>query len=491
MKNVVAYCRVSTNKEDQLNSFETQKKFFTEYAENNNLNLIKIYADEGITGTSTKNRVAFNEMMKDSEKNLFEMVLVKDISRLARNTVDLLQSVRKLKSLNIDMRFITANMTTLGESEFILTIFGALAQEESANMSKRVKFGKRVNAKKGKVPNICYGYIKTKGDYFNLEINEFEANIVREIFDLYVNQGCGAHKIAKALNNRGLKSMRGVNWSVVSVGRILKNKIYAGYVVNGKSEVKDFITKERVQRDESEWYEVENPSLRIIDLELWERAQNINEQNNNKTEKLHRKRSNKHLFSTLITCPVCGYSFRRFTAKRSDGTRIWWGCSGRNHCGAEFCNNTTIILESELISALDDCFISFVSDKNSFINQIAKQTENKKESKQNTALISQLTKLQKKKQKYIEMFEEDLISIKEFKPKAEEINKQIKQIELELNQSETQEDILKNIDKLFENLKEQFNKYSSVSKMNNAELKLLVREVVAGENGDVKIMLNY
>ena len=131
---VVAYCRVSTDKEDQLNSSDAQQEFFKEYAKTNNMNLIKIYADEGISGTKTKNRLAFNQMMKDSDLKKFNLVLVKDISRFARNTVDLLQNVRKLKALDIEMRFITANMTTLGESEFLLTVFGAIAQEESGSL---------------------------------------------------------------------------------------------------------------------------------------------------------------------------------------------------------------------------------------------------------------------------------------------------------------------------------------------------------------------
>ena len=125
MKDVVAYCRVSTNKDDQVNSFEAQKAFFTEYAEKNNLNLIRIYADKGITGTSTKKRIEFNQMMQDSEREIFDTILVKDVSRLARNTVDLLDSVRKLKALNIEVIFITADMTTYSkDSELLLTMLG-------------------------------------------------------------------------------------------------------------------------------------------------------------------------------------------------------------------------------------------------------------------------------------------------------------------------------------------------------------------------------
>ena len=118
---------------------------------------VRLYADEGISGTKIKNRKEFLRMMSDAEHGLFDMVVVKDISRFARNTVDLLQNVRKLKALGIETQFLTANMTSMGNSEFVLTIFGALAQEESANTSKRVKFGKKMNAEKGRVPNIVYG----------------------------------------------------------------------------------------------------------------------------------------------------------------------------------------------------------------------------------------------------------------------------------------------------------------------------------------------
>ena len=158
--NIAAYCRVSTDKTDQLNSLETQKEFFLEYTKRTGDNLIKLYADEGISGTKIKNRKEFQRMLADAEKGLFDMVVVKDISRFARNTVDLLQSVRRLKSLGIETQFLTANMTSMGNSEFVLTIFGALAQEESANTSKRIKFGKKMNAEKGRVPNIVLAMIR-------------------------------------------------------------------------------------------------------------------------------------------------------------------------------------------------------------------------------------------------------------------------------------------------------------------------------------------
>ena len=211
--NIAAYCRVSTEKDDQLNSLENQIKFFTEYTNRTGDTLVHVYADEGISGTKTRNRKEFQRMMADAEDGLFEMVVVKDISRFARNTVDFLQNIRKLKAMGIETQFLTANMTNMGSSEFVLTIFGALAQEESANTSKRVKFGKRINAEKGRVPNRVFGYDKTIGEYFDLTINETEADIVRQIFHWYTQEGYGSQKIANMLNDRGLTTKRGCKWN--------------------------------------------------------------------------------------------------------------------------------------------------------------------------------------------------------------------------------------------------------------------------------------
>ena len=273
--NIAAYCRVSTDKADQLNSLEAQKEFFSEYTKRTGDTLVRLYADEGISGTKIKNRKEFLRMMTDAEHGLFDMVVVKDISRFARNTVDLLQNVRKLKSLGIETQFLTANMTSMGNSEFVLTIFGALAQEESANTSKRVKFGKKMNAEKGRVPNIVYGYDKTIGDYFNLAINKEESKVVQQIYKWYTEEGYGAAKIANMLNEKGYKTKRNCKWSQNATCRILTNEIYTGKIINGKQEVSDFLTGQRRDKDETEWMVVERPELRIIEDETFEKAQEI------------------------------------------------------------------------------------------------------------------------------------------------------------------------------------------------------------------------
>ena len=372
--NIAAYCRVSTDKEDQLNSLEAQKQFFAEYTLRTGDNLVRLYADEGISGTKIKNRKEFLKMMSDAEKGLFDMVVVKDISRFARNTVDLLQNIRKLKSLGIETQFLTANMTSMGNSEFVLTIFGALAQEESANTSKRVKFGKRVNAEKGKVPNIVYGYDKIIGEYFDMAINPQEADIVKEIFNLYTKEGYGAAKIANMLNERNLKTKRGCKWSSVAVCRILTNELYTGKIINGKQEVADFLTGQRKEKDREDWVVVERPELKIIDEDTFERTQEIMVERG-KTFKLDKERqSNKYLFSTLIKCKECGWSYRR-TERKYKNTYVRWVCSGRNAKGSESCPNATTIEESELIKILTEYFSRLLAKRKDVTDYVVGEFE--------------------------------------------------------------------------------------------------------------------
>ena len=342
--NIAAYCRVSTDKEDQLNSLATQKQFFAEYTQRTGDTLVRLYADEGISGTKIKNRKEFLRMMQDAERGIFDMVVVKDISRFARNTVDLLQNIRKLKALGIETQFLTANMTSMGNSEFVLTIFGALAQEESANTSKRIKFGKKMNAEKGRVPNIVYGYDKTIGDYFNLAINQKEAAVIRQIYQWYAQEGYGAAKIANMLNAQGVRTKRGCQWSQNATCRILTNELYTGKIINGKQEITDFLTGQRTDRDETQWMVVDRPDLRIIRPEVFELAQQIMADRGQAFKVDKERQSNKHLFSTLIKCKECGWSFRR-TVRTYKNTYVRWVCSVHNGKGADNCPNSVTVDE--------------------------------------------------------------------------------------------------------------------------------------------------
>ena len=491
--NIAAYCRVSTDKSDQLNSLETQKEFFLEYTKRTGDNLIKLYADEGISGTKIKNRKEFQRMLADAEKGLFDMVVVKDISRFARNTVDLLQSVRKLKSLGIETQFLTANMTSMGNSEFVLTIFGALAQEESANTSKRIKFGKKMNAEKGRVPNIVFGYDKTIGDYFNLSINENEAMAIRQIFQWYIEEGYGGSKIANMLNERGIKTKRGNNWSQNSVCRILTNEIYTGKIINGKEEIADFLTGQRKEKDESEWLVTLRPELRIIEDEVFDKAQDILKGRHDSFKITHERQSNKYLFSTLIKCKECGWSFRR-TVRQYKNTYVRWVCSGHNGKGADSCSNAVTVDEEELIQALQEYFQEILGKKKKVINYVIKEFQRVYKAKDENIeyekqLNAELNKLHKSREKYMDMYTDDLISREELNEKIGGMRKEIERLENELKMVSYHLTKGEQLEAILNSTFKQLEDITDVHEMTNAQLKRLINKIEVDKDGNVDIYL--
>ena len=316
--NIAAYCRVSTEKEDQLNSLEAQKQFFTEYTKRTGDVLVRLYADEGISGTKTKNRKEFMRMMADADKGLFDMVVVKDISRFARNTVDLLQNVRKLKSLGIETQFLTANMTSMGNSEFVLTIFGALAQEESNSISKNISWSIQKRFQEGIAfgnPRSVYGYTdgETNKDWV---IVEEQARVVRFIFDEFL-LGKSSYKISNELNEKGIPSSKGTKWQSESVDFILRNEKYVGDCEMQKTVTVDFLSHKTIPNNgEAPKFYVTDHHVPIINRAVWMRAQEIlAHRKKNRTKKKDEKREKrvgKDVFDNLV-CGKCGAPFYRRT----------------------------------------------------------------------------------------------------------------------------------------------------------------------------------
>ena len=490
--NIAAYCRVSTDKEDQLNSLEMQKRFFDEYVQRTGDHLIRLYADEGISGTKIKNRQEFLRMMSDAEKGLFDLVVVKDISRFARNTVDLLQNVRRLKELGIETQFLTANMTSMGNSEFVLTLLGAVAQEESANTSKRIKFSKKMNAEKGRVPNLVYGYDKTNGDYFNLTINEEEAAVLRQIFQWYVGEGYGASKISSMLNQRGLKTKRNCAWNQNGVCHMLTNELYTGKIINGKEEVADFLTGKRVERDAEEWMVVERPDLRIIDQETFEDAQRIMRERGRKFKTERTRQSNKYPFSTIIKCKECGWSFRR-TVRTYKNTYVRWVCSGHNHDGAS-CSNAVTVDEEELYDVLQEYFAEVLKNKKNVIQHVTSEFQRVYKAKDENLeyekeLNARLAKLQKSRQKYMDMYTDDLISRQELNERIGGMRQEIERIENELkliSYNLTKRDQLEHLlNRTFREL----GNVTDVREMTNAQMHRIIEKIEVDSTENVDIFL--
>lgn len=490
--NIAAYCRVSTDKADQLNSLETQKKFFVEYAEKTGHTLVRLYADEGLSGTKVKHRREFQRMMAEAELGMFDQLVVKDISRLARNTVDLLQSVRRLKALGIQTLFLTANMDSMGDSEFVLTMFGALAQEESANMSKRIKFGKRVNAERGKVPNLVYGYDKTIGDYFSLTVNPEEADIVRKIYDWYIQDGFGAGKIADTLNRQGLRTKRGRAWNQNGVCRILSNPIYTGKIINGKQEIRDFLTSARTDRPEDEWLITDRPELRIISDEQFRLAAEIRAGRNQMFHQEHKRQSSKYLFSTLIQCKECGWSFRRIS-RTYKNTYVRWVCSKRNGQGTAHCENASSVEENQLIKQLDQYFRSLIRDRKKAVQLFRQKL---KESlggdfakEEQRTLRDRLAKLEKTRKKYLDLYADDLITRQELDKQLGGTREEIGRLEERLRQLELTAlgDGMMNalIGQMLQNL----DNFLTVRNLNNGQLKQLISKIEVDKDGNVDVYL--
>lgn len=494
---IAAYCRVSTEKEAQIDSLEKQIEFFNEFTKKNGYELCKLYADEGISGKQIKHRKQFQQMMIDAKAKKFDKVVVKDVSRFARNTVDLLQSVRELKSYGVQVDFLNNGEVMEGGSEFILTILGAMAQQESANMSKRVKFGKDITAKKGRVPNLVFGYDKIPDERYTLKINEEEAKIVKEIFESYVYKGIGTTKVAWNLNDRGIRTKKTKSkWVQTSIVRMLKNPIYTGRVTNKKSEVTDFITGTRKELPEEEWIVVEKPEMRIISDELFNRAQELLEQRSNEFKLNNKREKTEYVFSTLIYCKHCGYSFRRIKRKyTADGPEyIRWVCSGRNSMGVNHCPNTTVIDEEEFLNAIKIYLKSIIKNKKDFMKSVEKEFEKitkLRETNERTeeSLISEIEKVTVKKQKYMEMFQNEVINIQELKKYTNPLNEDIARLERELRLITSE---IKEKDVLEKELTKTINTVDDIlnnQTITNAMLKTIIDVIEVDSDSNVEVRL--
>ena len=436
---IAAYCRVSTDKEAQIESLENQKLFFEDFAKRQGYALVQIYADEGISGKQVKNRTQFLRLLADAKLGLFDMVVVKDISRFARNTVDSLQAIRELKASHVEILFLSNNQTVLGNSEFMLTIFSALAQEESANLSKRVKFGLEVSAKKGKVPNFIYGYDRV--DAQTLQVAPREAQVVAEVFHLYVKEGLGTRRIAAQLNERGIPTKKGGEWSPKTIRRILTNPIYAGVLLNHKTETIDFLTGAKRPRPREDWFVHPRAEYRIVDPDLYEKAQAIMKERQRRympeEEGPAGRYSGCHRFSTLIRCGHCGYSFTRRVWSSRLRTHVFWHCAGNHNRTAAFCPNTINLYEEDLLCHLKGYLLSILGDPDVFGREVAREVGRRlageREQESAAKLEEQLRRLAVQMERQKDLYTEGILSMEELKVQRARLEAKILELEKRLS----------------------------------------------------------
>ena len=326
-KRVAAYCRVSTDSEDQANSFDSQQRYFRQYIERNpNWEFYTIFADEGISGTSTKKRKEFNRMIACAKNGDFDLIITKDISRFARNTLDSIFYTRDLKKHGVGVIFLNDNINTLdGDAELRLAIMSSIAQEESRKTSERVKWGQKRQMEQGVVfGRSMLGYDVKNG---KMTINEEGAKIVRLIFHKFVEEGKGTHVIARELWEEGIQPMRAAEWQNTVILRIIRNEKYCGDLVQKKTYTPDFLSHEKkYNRGQEEFIIIKDHHKPIISRELFEKANRILDAKSF-SQKGRAKYSSRYPLSGKIKCGRCGASYVARYKTRKDGSRYKaWRC---------------------------------------------------------------------------------------------------------------------------------------------------------------------
>ena len=331
-KRVAAYARVSSGKEAMLHSLSAQVSYYSNYIQqHSDWEYAGVYADEALTGTKNS-RPDFQRLLNDCRAGLIDMIITKSISRFARNTVTMLETLRELRQLEVDVYFEEENMHSIGgDGEFMLTILASYAQAESLSVSENCKWRIRKRFQAGEIVNLrfMYGYNIKKGE---ITVDHKEAEIVRMIFADYLS-GMGCDRIAGKLNRLGLRTVRNNPWSGKRVADIIKNEKYAGNALLQRKYVTDHLSKKLViNKGKLPKYYAEGTHEPIIDLPTFQKAQEImalRRENRN----VKQNPANRYPFSSLIHCPRCGKNYRRVTYKGHAA----WNCPTFIHSGKDAC----------------------------------------------------------------------------------------------------------------------------------------------------------
>ena len=385
-KRVAAYCRVSTDKEQQEHSFETQKEMYTDMIMMKpNWQMAGIYADEGITGTIAKKRPDFMRMIEDCRKGKIDLIITKSVSRFSRNNLDCLLYVRELKERGIPIIFEKEGINTMQvSSELLITLFSGLSQAESESISMNVKIGKRQSLKNGNVPFSYKSFLGyRKGADGKPEIDPEQAVTVRRIFAEYL-AGRSLLEIAKGLTADGIPTARGsYEWSSPRVLSILTNEKYKGDALLQKTYIADCISKKSKKNNgELPMYYVENNHPAIIERAVFDRVQEEVSRRNSKrkvkqtgTKTELGKYSGKYALSEILYCGNCGTPYRRCTWSKNGKKKIVWRCISRLDYGTKYCKDSPSIEESVLQNAIAEAITKKAQMESSGIERIRRHIE--------------------------------------------------------------------------------------------------------------------
>ena len=408
---VTFYARVSTDSEEQALSNAHQIKYFTDkIVANPNWTLVEGYVDEGISGISTKSRISFQRMIEDAKAGRFDLIITKEISRFARNTVDSISYTRDLLRNGVAVIFENDGINTIEEdSEFRLTIMAGVAQDELRKLSSRVRFGHKQSIRQGHVlgTDNMYGYHKSGA---KLTVDERTAPLVRKIFELYASGNHSLREVARLVGQEGLRNRNGGELSTRTLRNILSNPKYKGYYVGGKVEIVDMFTKKQKFLPADKWVTFKDDGSRIpalVSEELWERANAVLSARSEHVKARQGKMNMQNLFTGVIRCGACGGVYYKKENILRDGVRrTRWSCSTKPKGGRAACDSPDVY-EEDLIEVIRALLLSDELDIERAAGQyealLQEQRRDGEAEAQRAELNREIEKLSKQKTRLVQM----------------------------------------------------------------------------------------
>ena len=495
------YARVSTDKDDQLNSLENQQKYFEEMIlENKNWTLTRGYIDEGISGTAVKHRTSFLKMIEDAAIGRVDLILTKEISRFSRNTVDSIKYTEYLLKNGVIVYFLSDNLNTIGEdSEFRLTIMSSLAQDEVRKLSERVKFGINRMIKDGKlIGGNLTGYFKKNGRY---EINPKEAPIIEYLFTTYASGNIGLKKIGLELANMGYLNSKGEPYSETTLAKFLTNPRYKGYYTAKLTEVEDYKThkKRKIPKEKQIIYKDDRIPA-IVSEELWEKA-NLLHEKRKKLPSRHVINSEEHIkkykYSCKLYCKDCGAVFIRNGGSNRKNNPIWT-CRTYKVSGVSKCASPNI-KESYLDKIFIDLFSDFIKNKKQYVSLVLKEYKNIIENHTSDLDVEEINKqilvIEKQKDKLLDLSIKGIIDDYEFKTRNDKLNVELFNLQKQLSETSKnnleEERLKKKLELIETSLNSKLDIKENLAYLVNLLVEKVEVEKVNGDRKHIKLKIYY
>lgn len=456
---VTFYARVSTDKDEQLNSLDNQIHYYEELIRKNKAwTFVSGYIDEGLSGISTKKRENFHRMVEDGKNGDFDLIITKEITRFARNTLDSIQYTRELLNNGVAVFFQNDNINTLDEdSELRLTIMSGIAQDELRKLSSRVKFGHQQAIKSGVVigNSRIFGYRKENK---RLVIDEKEAPMVRELFELYATDQYSMKQIEDIFWDKGYRNLNGNKIAHGTMANVIANPKYKGYYVGNKVKVVDMFTKKQKFLPPEEWVMFKDETGEIVPAivseELWEKANAVLHRRSEDVKNRQGVCNHPNLLTGKLFCTCCGEPYYRRESKKVYGpNNSKWVCSGKIKNGANTCPSFPIY-ESEIKPILYEVFQDTKADADAlaaeYIRMYTEMTDHNTLPSQIAEQQKVIDNANKKKAKLLQLNVDGMIADIDFKNMTAQSNKEIEEAERQIrelnSQLETSDEFRKKID---------------------------------------------